>query len=338
MSREGFAAWNRDRPSVVAFDTETTGLDFYDTPFCVTAAWRNDLGVEAHYFELDSWHHRNDVSTILSKTPLLVGHNIKFDLQKCILAGLISRGELNPSRIGDTELVAHLLDEHRVKKLKTLAHTVLGLETDEDEAVKAAKKIVKKELGLRSESEIGYHMLPREVVVPYAIKDAEFTLLLWEALRPGIDRYTDLLALFEQERELTLVLLDMESAGMRLDVDYMTRTTKAYGGKILAQENLISGIVGRTVGRKKDEFNPASPKQLMEWFEDTGIALSSTNKSTLKKVDHDLARALLEYRNLQKMHGTYLLPFLHEHRDGIVHPNFRQNVRTGRMASGGAEG
>lgn len=342
MAREGFAAWKRDQPGVLAFDTETTGLDFYDEPFCVTVAWRSPAGhVESHYVELDTDDNREYVHAMLEHSPVLVGHNLKFDIQKVLLVGLAERERLCGNELEDTEALAHLLDEHRRKGLKYLAHKLLGEDTDEEEAVKAAKVKIKKEQGFASESEIGYHLLPREIIVPYALKDAEFTLRLWEVLRPQLAAHDDLASLYALEMELSLVLLDMERAGFSVDLDYAQDQTRAYGRKIIETEQRIEQLVSRPIGKnvKKGEFNPNSPQQIVAWFdEEVGITLLSTDKTHLAKVEHPLAEALLELRHVTKLHGTYFLPILKETRNGVIHPNFRQHgTVTGRMSSGGAQ-
>ena len=339
MARAGYEAWKRDRPELIAFDTETTGVQFYDEPFCVTVAWEN----ECHYFEVngsDSYASLGRIQEILGDTPTLVGHNVKFDFQKCILAGLIRREDLHWECIHDTQLIAHLLDEHRSKALKDLARTVLNETTDEDEAIKAEKKRIKKEQGFKSESDIGYHLIPRKVIVPYALKDAEFTLRLYGILRRQLlEQDWALRGLYDQELELLLVLLDMEKASMKVDVPYVEAKVKEYGNRILSREFTIEDIVGVPIGKKpaKGEFNPNSSDQIVTWLNGhTKAKLKSAGKAQLQKVDHPLAAAILDLRSLRKMHGTYLLPILDEQRGGFIHPNFRQNVRTGRMASGGA--
>ena len=87
-----------------------------------------------------------------------------------------------------------------------------------------------------------------------------------------------------------------------------------------------------------EDFNPNSPKQILEAFATLGVTLKATNKIALREVDHPLSSAIIELRHLRKIHGTYLLGPLALQRDGYVHLNFRQHgPSTGRMASGGRE-
>lgn len=323
--------WTHDQPEYIAVDTETDGVAFFDKPFCVTVAWSDTKGgsipVEGHYFELGvNKEIERSLITLLSSTPRLVFHNAKFDIQKLALVGLLDPDTLDPHTVWDTECLAHLLDEHRVKRLKVLARELLGEVTDEEEVVRAARRKHK----LRKED--GYNLLPREVVVPYAIKDAEFTIRLFHQLKPLLDAKPDLVSLNRMEQELTFTLLGMETRGMALDLGYVEEQTKAYGTKALVQEMLIRDMTN------DEEFNPNSPKQILEAFAALGVTLEGTDKATLKQTSHPLAQAILELRSVKKMHGTYLKPMLHEQRDGIIHPNFRQHgTKTGRMSSGGAE-
>ena len=56
LAAAGFAEWEQDRPGTLAFDTETTGLAYYDEAFCVTVAWtRPDGSIAGHYFELEHY-------------------------------------------------------------------------------------------------------------------------------------------------------------------------------------------------------------------------------------------------------------------------------------------
>lgn len=314
---------------MIAVDTETPTAEWNSPAFMASTAVREGDGIRSQVWDLPG--EREPLAMWLSNAGPLVFHNAKFDLQKLIMAGVLERGSISPDQIEDTEALAHLLDEHQVKKLKPLAAKYLGATTDEAERVREAKKVIAKERKLRM-SEITYDMLPRDVIVPYALKDAEFTLDLWAVLKPMVDQFDDLKQLYRDEMALTLVLLDMEAQTMKLDVEYLEAKAKEYGTQALLKELEIRDLVGN------EEFNPNSPKQILEAFDDLGIHLKATNKVALREAEHPLSEAILELRRLRKIHGTYLLGLLEEQQDGFVHPNFRQHgAKTGRMASGGRE-
>ncbi|HEY6020334.1 MAG TPA: DNA polymerase [Candidatus Paceibacterota bacterium] len=315
---------------VVALDCETTGVLWNDDAFLASTAERNDAGeLSSRAWELPA--EQAELSEYVEGVRL-VFHNAKFDLQKFIRAGVLQPGSISHERIEDTEAQAHLLNEHQLKGLKSLAREHLGEETDEATKIREAKKVVAKERKLKL-SEISYDMLPREVVIPYAIKDAEYTLRLYELFKPQVEQYEDLSQLYRDEMELALVLLDMESRTMRIDTEYLDRVTREYASRALAKELEIRDLVG------DESFNPNSPKQVLEAFALLGLELKATDKVALRSVDHQLAEAILELRHLRKLHGTYLLALQHELQGGeYVHLNFRQHgPKTGRMASGGQE-
>lgn len=356
LAHEGRAAYMRDQPRLVAFDTETTGLAYFDTPFCVTFAWRNDTGIEAHYIELEKFDGGWVASTILENAAVLVGHNIKFDFQKCLLAGVVKGlPEQGTQWFHDTETMAHLLDEHRPKGLKPLAVSVLG-EEDLVEVVtqsgpnKGAIRMVPREKHeldtvrrrMKLTKADGFHKLPRSVILPYALKDAIFTLSLYEKFLPLIRPHEDLCRVYQQEKKLTLMLMEMERQGLALDLKYLSKHLKLYQNRVTKHEIAMQGILGRVIGPdvKAGEFNPASAPQIKEFFTSAGFVTEdgSYDGDALKGISHPLAAVLLDYRSDAKILSTYFRAMAHEQRDGVLHPSYRQNVSTGRMASGKERG
>ena len=303
---------------MIAVDTETTGLGFFDEAFGASVY----DGSTSRWFELPE--EQEALVYTLSGSTCWVFHNAKFDLHKLLNLGVVSREALQSLTIHDTECLAHMLDANRSKALKTLTRELLGVETDEEEVLKAARKKAK----LKKED--GYYLLPREVVVPYALKDVEYTYALFERLYPQVGKWPELLGLYEHEQALMLVLLDMERRGMAVDVEYLDTTTREYATKILMRELSIRD-------ETSEDFNPNSWQQLQAVFAERGTEIAGTSRDILEALDDPLASAILEYRKLKKIHGTYLKAIQAEQRDGLMHPWFRQHgTRTGRMSSGGA--
>lgn len=322
-------AYDRDKPTVIAVDTETTGLEFHDRPFCVTFAWRRLGRIESHYVELEGGMEGYVVEKML-ETPTLVMHNAKFDLQKLILAGVLDRSALTAERIVDTETLAALWNENEKRSLKHLARTLLGRETDEEEALRAAFRKAK----LKKDD--GFHRLPRAIVYPYAKMDAVFTYLLYEKLYPNLDDKPEVKALFLHEMELSLTLLDIEAQGLRVDRVYLDETAEEYACKVLEHEMRIVKLAG--------EINTNSWQQIKAAFEKLGSPVTATDEATLTQVAKrpgpvgELAQAILAYRHDNKLYTTYLRGLQTvTGEDDIFHPWFRPNgARTGRMSSSGA--
>lgn len=317
------------RPNIVAIDTETSGFAWHDEAFCATLSWRDPLaGVKNFYLDLDFDDHGHRLAVlrhILDNAGVWIFHNAKFDLQKLALADALP-DNWRAKAIEDTAIMHALIDENDRHGLKYLAQKYLGASTNEE---KVLAKVRRK---LKIKKDEGYHLLPREVVVPYAMKDTEFTLRLWERLRKDLPGAMH--DLYAAEVAVALALLDVEAQGIGLDVPYLKRTASEYGVRVMKLTKELQILAAPPNGAT---FNPNSPKQIMEAFERRGLIVSATDKATLKTIDDALADTLLEYRNVKKMHATYLTGMLREQVDGVIHPNFNTTLpRTGRMSSSAA--
>ena len=366
---EGYQAFMLDLPEVVAFDTETHGFNWYDPAFCATVAWERPNGLACFYFETSTHFDATWMLERMFQVPkVLVGHNLKFDLHRGIAGGWIDRGRLTPEGIEDTEALAHLDDEHRVKALKDLAVLLLGVEDYVEVEVKSgknkgeikkvprekyeieqAKLWAKKHYGLKSVKDVGYHLLPRGVIYPYALKDAEFTLRLYHLLKPRIERYEDLSSLYRQEMELSLVFLDLEAQGLGCRPDYVDEQVRQFTRSVLQTEQRIASVVGKDIvsavlprgkpSEEKEKFNPNSPDQILDFFDAAGVDVASTEADELKKVEHPLAQEIVALRHDLKLRNTYFMAIKEGQRDGVFHPSIRQHgTVTGRSSSGKAKG
>jgi DNA polymerase-1 len=265
-----------------------------------------------------------------------VFHNAKFDLQKLILAGVVERDRLSPERVIDTECLAQLLDEHRQKKLKVLARDLLGESTNEAAVIAKAKR------KLKLTKLDGFDKIPRNVLIPYALKDADFTLRLFRHLYPQVLKDEQLARLFSTEMELLLVMLDVEAAGLKIDLDYLHRTTKEVRTELLRHESAISKATGLKVwypeksGQATPEgaINVNSHQQILDALKARKIRVADTKNETLVGLDDDLPKAILALRGDKKL-LDYLLAIERERRGDIIHPNFKLfEPKTGRMSSG----
>ena len=345
-----YAEWQSDKPDIIAYDCETEGVGFYDRAFASTLTWRRlDGSLRSAYLDLeaDGFERRIEMlREMLVGTGRVVCHNLKFDAAKALLMGALTWDDLEALELHDTQTLYTLVDENGRKGLKHLAVAVLGIEDVVEVEIKSGpnkgqhKRVpreqhvlntVRRKLKLKKED--GYHLLPREVIAPYALKDTELTLRLYEILRPRLESVGDprLLEIYAERMELKRALLRMESDGFALDMPYLNATTSEYGAKVMEGWGDIVALTG------SPEFNPGSPAQILEAFARRGVRLDNTQEHMLKELDDELARTLLQYRSDKKIHTTYLTALQHEQRDGIVHPNFNDDAaRTGRMSSSAA--
>lgn len=343
LAQECLQAWQDAAPSAIAIDTETEGTAFFDPAFCVTVAWdADDSDYSGGYLELSEPLAASAAREILAGTPGWVFHNAKFDLQKLILMGIIDRDDISDHQIDDTEAIAHLLDENQGKRLKQLA--VRWLEWDDTVEVplvsdpdrtrlvseeKYILDVVRRRMGLKKED--GYHMIPRGVIIPYAVADALMTIQLYDQLWPWLAaKDEELLALYHREIRLSIALLDMETKGMRVDMRYVDAEAKKLTGQMFRLEKSILAQCDRT--EFKDHHGWIKPV-----FEELGIKAANTQKDTLKEIDHPFVKDILEWRRIKKL-WDYFHAIQREQRDNILHPSFRQHgTVTGRMSSGEAQ-
>lgn len=323
--------YTTDVPSVIAVDTETTGLAYHDTAFCATVSWRGlDDQLTTAYLELEG--HEAGPYTLrrmMLDAALWVFHNAKFDLQKLILAGILTEEEVAKRIIDggvhDTSIIWTLIDENERRGLKILARRVLGEGTNEEEVLKKVRR------KLKIKKDDGYYYIPRQFLIPYARKDTEFTLRLFEIGSEKLSRegMEDVLRLYlEEEMPLTLTLLRMESQGMGVDREYLEEAVSEYGVRVMQSWQRIVYLTG------DPELNPNSTQQLQAAFAARGVHLDSTAAAVLEEVEDELAAAILQYREDKKLYQTYLKPLQDESADGVFHPWFNQvQARTGRMSS-----
>jgi DNA polymerase I-like protein with 3'-5' exonuclease and polymerase domains len=339
-----------DMPTAVAIDTETTGVGWHDVPFCATLTWRSAEGeLRSAYIDLESEGHEARaelLKSMLMWVPTWVFWNAKFDLQKLDYIGALPE-ITDKITIEDGQPIASLLNENRRMALKVRAVEDLGFVDTVEVEIKSGpnkgkKKVAKEEhvLGavrrkLKLKKEDGYHLLPREVLIPYALRDTELTLRWWEKHRPLLPE--DLEPVYAEEIELIHVLRGIEANGVGVNVSYLEETTDEYGGKVMRAWQTLTSLTG------KADFNPGSVPQLKAVFEAAGVTLDSTDKAAMRDLlanertpekARELAEAIRDYRDVEKVYGTYLTTLLAEQRDGVAHPWFNSvGPRTGRTSS-----
>ena len=143
----------------------------------------------------------------------------------------------------------------------------------------------------------------------------------------------------EIELPLLNVLFDMERAGFRVDTDAL----RDIGARLTARENELRDGIYAACGA--GEFNINSPKQLGEvLFDRLGLKAGrktakgfSTDAETLEGLRdaHPAIPLILEYRQVSKLHGTYIDALIRKVDDeGRIHTFFDQTgTATGRISS-----
>lgn len=157
----------------------------------------------------------------------------------------------------------------------------------------------------------------------------------------------DLSRVFRTECELTRVLVYNERLGIRIQPVDIEKELKVTEAKLAAIQFKLYEMFDKWL-------NPSSPKAMhdmvVNYFgmpviawnvdEDTGEQTPSFSKDALKDYLHldapqafyDFIRLALGYRKYKIYHGLFLETYKDKHINGYIHPNFNQNVRTGRLS------
>jgi len=321
------------RQTDFAVDTETTSVNSTDAELVgLSFAWEAGRGyyipVRSAYGEtLPLDHVRDALGPILAdETKRKVGQNLKYDLIVLRHAGMAVAGPLF-----DTMIAAFVLDPAQSSyKLDKLVRTHLGHDM-----------IPISELIGKGRQQLQMDQVPLARVSEYAAEDADYTWRLKELFEPrlkGSDRDP---LFFETEMPLVSVLTDMEYEGISLDVEFL----REMGREMAARIDAIADEIHQRVGTP---FNLDSPKQLGEiLFDKLGYRVvkktktaRSTDAETLEvlaaETGDPLPTLVLEYRELQKLRGTYVeaLAKALSGRTGRVHTSYHQTgAVTGRLSS-----
>lgn len=246
-----------------------------------------------------------------------IGHDLKA-LTRALLSLDYDLAELKM----DTALAAYVVNpSSRTYELTEIADTMLGLEI------------------VSPDEEADDGTLPFDTGPDLEIEGRQL-----EAIRRLATHLRDELAnreeggLFDDfELPLVPVLARMEYAGIGVDREYLEEMGSDLRHKLSVLEKRIHELAG-------EPFNVNSTDQLRQiLFEKlelpvlkkTSTGKPSTDQSVLKKLDHPLVEALLEYREYEKLRSTYVdgyLPLIEA--DGRIHTRFNQMAATtGRLSS-----
>ncbi len=327
--------WLQHEP-VLAFDTETEGLDFHDGARLVQLATAREAWV------LDPHEHPDVIEELTYGGLSLIAHNAAFD---AAVLGHLLMGDSDDHLAGhvmnvmglttDTSILAHLVDPRSQQDgglghgLKPLADHYLGAGAIDGQAALKARF---RELGLTMVTGWRHIALEDETYLRYAGIDPILTFRLHDALAPKIVEL-GLEALSKFEHEVATICAGMTARGIRVDRDH-TRSTLAH----LTGEQATAESTARTMGVE----NIHAPQQIAEALLVRGVELTektatgkwSMDKTVLDGIDDPLARVVQKAKAAGKAATTYVRPILDQSIvDGRVHCRIRPlGARTGRMS------
>ncbi|MCW5979751.1 MAG: DNA polymerase I [Bryobacteraceae bacterium] len=170
---------------------------------------------------------------------------------------------------------------------------------------------------------------------------ADYALRLTDLLGPEVDK-RGFRGVYERiDLPLAPVLARMQETGIRVEPEALRQLSQGMETEMNRLATSICGQAGRS-------FNINSPQQLAQvLFEEMRLPAPvrygkgkamSTAADVLETLalEHEIARLVLEYRQLAKLKGTYVdaLPQLIDRRSGRLHTTFNQcGAATGRISS-----
>lgn len=319
------------KDSLVAFDTETSGLEFLKDKLVGFSFCYNDKS--AYYVPLA--HNYLGVPKQLEQSVALkaireifthrvVGHNIKFDLH-FIEKIIDERFDIYE----DTMVLSWLIDSSSKLSLDFLADSYFNYKMISfDEVVKKGQSFADVAL---------------EDALQYAAEDAFITLKLYHKLVLSLEQ-KDLSSFLDLSRSVETpfirTLVEMEKEGIKVDIEKLKTLKDEFSSMLSLLTREIHSLCG-------GEFNINSTQQLGKiLFEKLNLPPQkktktgySTDEETLTalKNQHEVVPKLLEYREIYKLNSTYVEPLLAlakcspKHR---IHTSFLQvGTSTGRLSS-----
>lgn len=315
----------------ICFDTETTSVDAVEAELVGLAfAYRKG---EAFYVPVPA--DQAQAQTIVDEfRPVLenesiekIAQNIKYDLMVLQRYGLTVKGKLY-----DTMLAHYLIEPEKRHNMDILAEDYLNYTPVSIEEL----------IGKKGAKQGNMRDVELEKIKEYAAEDADITLQLKDRLHPILAENAGAVKLFEEvEMPLTQVLADIEMEGVRIDTEFLGNMSKELETDMRIVQDRVFELAGV-------EFNIGSPKQLGEiLFEKlkldpkakkTKTGQYMTGEEILSKLEseHEIAKKILDFRELQKLKSTYVdaLPQLVSPTTGRIHTSFNQAVAvTGRLSS-----
>ena len=230
----------------------------------------------------------------------------------------------------DTMLASYVLDPGRrshgldLLSLEFLGHTMTAYE----------------QLCGKGRNQLPFDVVPVDAARDYSCEDVDVTMRLRALLEPLLSGH-GMSALFRDiEVPLVEVLADMEWDGIAIDLEWFDSLKTRFKSERERVEQLIFTEAGQ-------EFNINSNPQLRAILFDklqlpvkkktaTGPSTDASVLQELAEEGHTLPTLLMEYREIFKLEGTYIvaLPKLVHPRDQRLHTSFNQTVAaTGRLSS-----
>jgi DNA polymerase-1 len=304
---------------VLAIDTETTGLDPYNSKIRLLQISNKEHSYLFDCFVLKDLSFLKDIFE--NQKPVKIFHNAKFDIKF-----LKVHFGFNFENIFDTMLASQIIssgDHSGGHSLADVTKRYLNITLDKSSQLSDwSKELTEKQL-------------------EYASKDVLTLHPLREKLR-NILIEQKLVKVAKLEFDCCIAVADMELNGCYLDREQWMKIVYELEKKHSKLSNEIQSELSQSSKQISlfDGFNSIninSTQQLAEALHNMGIKVDDTSEATLlhHKNSHPIIEKILEYRGLQKSissYGANVLEYINK-KTGRIHADFSQlRTDTGRFS------
>ena len=261
----------------------------------------------------------------LDQAILKVGQNIKYDIR------ILNKYGIKLKSIADTMLMSYALDNGFTRH----GMDDLAFRHFNHSAIKF------KDLVGSGKKQISFDYVNIKEATKYAAEDALITLKLFNFFQQRLFKEKNYYVYEKVDKPLIEVLSSMEDLGIKVNQNYLKKLSLEFQKQSQKLEKKIFQIT-------KKDFNIGSPKQLGEiLFIEMGIkggkktktGTYSTDSAILEDLVHqgyDVAKLVLEWRELTKLRSTYTeaLLFQTQQKTNRVHTSYAiATTLTGRLSS-----
>jgi DNA polymerase I-like protein with 3'-5' exonuclease and polymerase domains len=250
---------------------------------------------------------------VLSTRADKIMHNASYDLGWLLASGFKVNG-----RICDTSIAAPLLDENRY------SYALNSLGFDYLKEVKSERDLKQAAADFGVHPKKGLWKLPAMYVGTYAEQDAALTLRLWQHFKV-LMRQEEVESIFDLETRLLPVLVNMTLRGVRFDRNKCEQLLAQFKQREKELMKQLRDTVGNTVEIWAAESIANAFDKLGITYGKTAQGAPSFTKGFLENHEHPIAKMIMEARELNKTHGTFLEPYLNFSKaTGRIHPHINQ--------------
>ena len=253
------------------------------------------------------------VRDVLATPADKVMHNAAYDCGWLRASGFDVNG-----RIVDTMLAAPLIDENRFN----YSLNSLGFDYLKEVKSEAALKQAAADFGVHPKKELW--KLPAMYVGEYAEQDAALTLKLWQHFKIKM-RQDEVESIFNLETEVFPILLNMTQRGIRFHRTKAEQLIDQLQKREKEIHKELRTICGSGVDIWAAQSIAVAFDKLGVAYGKTGNGLPSFTKGFLETCEHPVAKLIVEARETNKTHSTFLQPYLDfSAKTGRIHPHVNQ--------------